>query len=65
MYLNAWLHRNARIDFVDGDSMNGYIDAHISAEDNFPDGESIILRCENIRYEISIEEIKKVTILKS
>lgn len=63
MRLNALLRHNVQIDFVDGDNMIGYVDAYISEENNYPDPESIILICKNQHFEISIDEIKDVTVL--
>lgn len=63
MNLDVLLHHDVLVEFVDGGGMKGYVDAHISAEDNSPDPESIVVFCRNAHYEIGIEEIKKVTIL--
>ena len=64
MNLSKFLHRDVLVEFVDGGIIEGYVDAHISADNNFPDPESIILICRNTHYEIGLDEIKKVTILK-
>lgn len=63
MNLSILLHHDVLVEFVDGGDMKGYVDAHISADNNFPDPESIILICRNIHYEIGIDEIKKITVL--
>ena len=57
------LHRDVLIEFVDGGGMQGYIDAHISADDNYPDPESIVLVVGRVKYEISVDEIKRITII--
>lgn len=63
MRLNDLLRHKVQIDFADGNSMIGYVDAHVSKEDNYPDPESIILICKNQHFEIMIDEIKNVMIL--
>lgn len=63
MDLSVVLHREVLVEFVDGGGMSGYVDAHITAENNDPDPESIVLLCRKSRYEICIDEIKKVTII--
>lgn len=63
MNLDDLLHHDVLVEFVDGGGMKGHVDAHISAEDNAPDPESIVLICRKAHYEIGIDEIKNVTIL--
>lgn len=59
--IQSLLHNNVLVEFVDGGGMQGYFDSYLSAADNYPDSESIVLRCRKVLYEIATEEIKKIT----
>lgn len=63
MDLRELLYHNVSVEFTDGGDIEGYVTAYVSAEDNEPETESIILVCRNTHYEICIDEIKKATIL--
>lgn len=59
MKLRELLHKNVRIEFVDGDVLEGYVHNHTSALDNDPDPESIMIDY----YEIFEEDIKEIKVI--
>ena len=65
MVLYELLHKSILIEFADGKEMRGYVDAYISAEDNDPDPESIIVISDGVAYEVTAAEIKQLSILYS
>lgn len=57
------LNREVLVEFIDGGGMQGYCESYISAEDNYPDPESVLIRCRKVLHEIAVEEIKRIQII--
>jgi len=65
MKLNQYEGEKARITDIDGQVFYGHVTDYIYAEDNVPEGESIILKTlEGVYIEFRREEIKEIEIIK-
>lgn len=60
MDLSKFNRHYVDIELVDGDILSGYVDAYISALDNDPEPESIIVISNGILYEIAEDEITSI-----
>lgn len=59
MKLSDLFRHNVRITCTNGLVIEGYVDVHISAENNYPDPESIMIQ----NYEVFVEDIKDASII--
>lgn len=59
MKLSDLFRHNVRITCTNGLVIEGYVDVHISAENNYPDPESIMIQ----NYEVFEEDIKDASII--